>query len=609
MGRVLLILRLAVRDARYRPAPAVLLLLAIAAAMTTLTLGLALHGLGNQPYQQTRAATRGPDVVARVNPPDASGGPPADRQALTALTHASGVVAHSGPYPFTFATLLANGHKAGARVEGRDQAPAAVDQPELTQGSWVRPGEVVLERSFADELGVGAGDHVTLNGRAFRVAGVAVTAASTLLYPHICLSACDLTTSQLARKVPGQVWGTRADAVSLATPAEPLSYTLNLKLADPSDADAFASAYDNSQTSASAPFLNSWQDMSFNADNLVRNEERVLMIGSWLLGLLAVASVTVLVGGRMTEQTRRVGLLKAVGSTPGLVAAVLLAEHLLLALLAAAIGLLAGWLVAPLLTRPGAALLGSPGTPPVTVATIGLVVAVALAVAALATLIPAIRAARTSTVRALADSARPPRRRARMIAVSSRLPVPILFGLRVAARRPRRVVLSTISVAITATGIVAVLLVHAGFDASLGAHAGLVNPADARLSQVMTVLSAALVVMTAVNAIIITWATVLDAKHTSALARALGATPAQVTAGLTAAQVMPALAGALLGIPGGIGLFMAVNKDGGPVTIPPAWWLIATVLGTVAAVAALTVIPAWLGTRHPVAKVLHADFA
>ena len=502
MGRVLLILRLAARDARYRPAPAVLLLLAIAAAMTTLTLGLALRGLSNQPYQQTRAATRGPDVVARVNPPDATGGPPADRQALTALTRASGVVAHSG-----------------------------------------------------------------------------------------------------------QVWVTRAEAISLATPAEPVSYTLNLKLADPSDADAFASAYDNSQTSASAPFLNSWQDISFNADNLVRNEQRLLMIGSWLLGLLAVASVTVLVGGRMTEQTRRVGLLKAVGSTPGLVAAVLLAEHLLLALLAAGIGLLAGWLVAPLLTRPGAALLGSAGTPPVTVATIGLVVAVALAVAALATLIPAIRAARTSTVRALADSARPPRRRARMIAVSSRLPVPILFGLRVAARRPRRVVLSMISVAITATGIIAVLLVHAGFNASLGAHAGLDNPADARLSQVMTVLSAALVVMTAVNAIIITWATVLDAKHTSALARALGATPAQVTAGLTAAQVMPALAGALLGIPGGIGLFMAVNKDGGPVTIPPAWWLTATVLGTVAAVAALTVIPAWLGTRHPVAKVLQADFA
>jgi ABC-type lipoprotein release transport system permease subunit len=450
---------------------------------------------------------------------------------------------------------------------------------------------------------------VTLNGRAFRVAGLAVTAASTLLYPHICFSGCDLSTSELARKVPGDVWMTRADAVNLATAAEPLSYTLNLKLADPSDADAFASAYDSSQTSAYAPFLNSWENISFNSANLVRNEQRVLLIGSWLLGLLAVASVTVLVGGRMTEQTRRVGLLKAVGSTPGLVAAVLLAEHLILAVVAAAFGLLIGWLVAPLLSRPGAALLGSPGTPPVTLATIGLVIAVALAVAAAATLVPAVRAARTSTVRALADSARPPRRRAWAIAISARLPVPLLLGLRVAARRPRRVVLSVISIAITTTGIVAVLLVHAGYNASLGANAGLDNPQDARLSQVMTVLSVALVVLALVNAILITWATVLDARHASALARALGATPQQVSAGLSAAQALTALAGALLGVPGGFGLFSAVNKDGGPVAVPPLWWLAATVLGTVAAVAAISTVPAWLGTRRPAAEVLESELA
>src|ERR1700730_1207117 len=54
----------------------------------------------------------------------------------------------------------------------------------------------------------------------------------------------------------------------------------------------------------------------------------------------------------MAEHTRRVGLLKAVGGTPGLVAAVLLAENLLVALVAAAAGLLGGWLGAPLITPP-----------------------------------------------------------------------------------------------------------------------------------------------------------------------------------------------------------------------------------------------------------------
>ena len=167
--------------------------------------------------------------------------------------------------------------------------------------------------------------------------------------------------------------------------------------------------------------------------------------------LLAVASVAVLVGGRMAEQTRRVGLLKAVGGTPGLVAAALLAENLVLALLAAAAGLAAGWLAAPLLTNPGAALVGTPGAPSLT-APRRAGGGVALAVALAATLVPAIRAARTSTVSALADAARPPRRRARLIAISARLPVPLLLGLRLVARRPRRALLSAASIAVTVTG-------------------------------------------------------------------------------------------------------------------------------------------------------------
>ena len=40
----------------------------------------------------------------------------------------------------------------------------------------------------------------------------------------------------------------------------------------------------------------------------------------------------------MAEQTRRVGLLKAVGGTPGLTAIVLLAENLVVALVAAGPG-------------------------------------------------------------------------------------------------------------------------------------------------------------------------------------------------------------------------------------------------------------------------------
>jgi len=67
MGRTLLVLRLASRDIRHHISQAVLLVFAVTAATAILSLGLALSGVTTHPYQQTRAATRGPDVVAVLN--------------------------------------------------------------------------------------------------------------------------------------------------------------------------------------------------------------------------------------------------------------------------------------------------------------------------------------------------------------------------------------------------------------------------------------------------------------------------------------------------------------------------------------------------------------
>jgi putative ABC transport system permease protein len=225
--------------------------------------------------------------------------------------------------------------------------------------------------------------------------------------------------------------------------------------------------------------------------------------------------VTVLVGGRMAGQTRRVGLVKAVGGTPALVATVILFENVLVAWCAAGVGLLAGWLTAPLLTGPGAGLVGAPGAPgapALGASAIGLVAALASGVAVAATFVPALRAARIGTVRALDNAARAPRRRARVAAISARLPVPLLLGARLAARRPRRLVLSALSVAITASGIVAVLIVRETANSQQGFFAPN-DPQNLRLDQVTSVISVMLVVPAVVNAILIVWAMALDARH------------------------------------------------------------------------------------------------
>ena len=589
-----------------------MLLVVIMAATTALTLGLVLRGVTAQPYQVTRAATAGPDVLATAFP--LNSGPPGDLAGLAdvaRLAHASGVTGHSGPFPVAFPVLRANGHTDAVLAEGRNMTPAPVDQPDLSGGSWVRSNGIVVERSFADALGIHTGDRVTLNGRTFRVAGVAVTAA----LPTSGIGFLDGSTQW---PNPGLVWLTEAAARSLATTAYPLGYILNLKLADPAGAGAFANRFTASgdyHNNSGSPYLLPWQAISQQDGLLVRSEQQILLVGSWLLALLAIGSLAIVVGGRMAEQLRRVGLLKAVGGTPALVAGMLLAEYLAVALAGAAAGLAAGRLAAPLLTTPGAGLLGTAGAPSLTLSTVVTVVGVAIAVAVLATFVPALRAARTSTVRALADAGRPPRRRTWLIGRSSRLPVPLLLAVRLAARRPRRIAASMLSIAVTASGIVALLFAHATLAvAQFGMSAGSANPdrfdvgfvsRTAREDQVLLIVTILLVALAAMNAIFITRATVQDSRRAAAVTRALGATPQQVTAGLSAAQVLPATAGAILGIPGGFGLF-AVANQGGSASQPPAWWLIAVVLGTVIAVAVLTSIPARAGGRRPVAEALRA---
>lgn len=614
-GRALLLFRLARQDIRHHVAQAVLLVVAIAAATAVLSLAFALTGVSAHPYQQTKAATKGPDVVAQsAYDPYTSVTSQADLAALVALNHAKGVAAHSGPYPIVGGTgpvgplMRSTDIDTSVQVEGREPGVAAVDQPKVTDGTWIRPGGLVVERSFAEAAKLRLGQTITLNGHPFQVAGFAVTAAFHG-FPGVSL-----------------IWATEAAARSLATKADPLSYISDLKLSDasPRAVSAFVNAHGVSNSApaegkkgggpadATTPSLTSWMETAYTDAGFLRTDQAFLFTGTVLLGLLALASVAVLVGGRLAEGTRRVGLLKATGGTPGLVAATFLAENLFLALVAAFAGLLAGWRAATLLSKPGADLIGAPGAPPLALVTVVVALGVALAVALASTLVPAIRAARMSTVSALADAPRLPGRRDSLIRLSGKLPVPALFGLRLVARRPRRAIFSAASIAVAVMGLVAALAIHAAADrkfSDFGSPGGLVSPDVPRAEQVLTAITISLVTLAALTAIFAAMATVLDARRASAVTLALGATPQQVRAGLVMAQVIPALPGAILGLPPGIGLFKVAAHGLNGLGLPPVPWLVAAVLGTVLVVAALTSVPARISLRRPVAEMLQNETA
>jgi putative ABC transport system permease protein len=589
-GRLLLVCRLLARDLRRRRTETVLLLLAIGAATATLTLGQALNGVATRPYEQTRTATAGPDVV--VDLPEATGS--TALAALAPLATAPGVTGHSGPYPVAYLMLTAHGTIVHAVVEGRDAAPAAIDRPEVTSGTWVRPGGVVVERAFADALGMHAGDTVSVDGHALRVVGTAVTAASAA-YP----SAGWRVPGTPFTDPGGLVWVDRGDIAALAGGQQSLSYTLNVKLADPAAGDAFGAA-----TSAAID-TTTWQQIADRDSKLVAQARKVMLIGSWLLAGLALASVAGIVAGRIIGQRRRLGLLKAVGAGPAMVAAVHLAEYLVIGLAAAGIGLAAGWFAAPVLTSPGAGVIGSVGAHPPALRTAVAAIALALLIAVAAALAPVVRAATTDTVHALADAATPPRRRRWRVWLSRRLPTALMIGVRINARRPRRARLAMVNTLIITTTLAAALMFQAqDRKARYLGPSELPDPENERTYQAILIVTVVLCVLALINAIANTWTAVLDARHPLAVARTLGATPGQATAGMAVAQLLPALPGVAAGIPAGIVLFLAASS--GAVRYPPGSWWLAMALGVLLAIAGLTAIPAIAAARQPVADALRS---
>lgn len=175
-------------------------------------------------------------------------------------------------------------------------------------------------------------------------------------------------------------------------------------------------------------------------------------------------------------------------------------------------------------------------------------------------------------------------------------------GVEAAARRPRRLILTLAGTAVTVSGLVAVLIMHA-----TEANPELVAPNDplkARLSGVVVIISVVLVVFAAVNAIFIAWTTALETRHAASLARALGATTGQIIAGLSAAQILLALIGAALGIPGGIGIYYAFTPHGATTTTPSMPWLALITLATPLVIGLLTTIPTRIGARWLAAQAL-----
>ena len=350
------------------------------------------------------------------------------------------------------------GQADGIGLIGLPRTRARIEQPLILEGRRVAgPGEVVLRRDYVREHNARVGDTIAAGDRRLRVVGIGATAGSS-----------------------DSGWADPADVLGLASPERPAAFGIALRLSDPGSAAAFA------RRVARADEVRAF-DWRTQRTNLTEDARRLLTIlqTTTLLALLAAAfTLATAISGRVLAQRRQIGLLRAIGLTPAGVTGVLVAYYLVLAALAAPLGLVAGALVGDRLSGDFAETLGAPsaGAPGPGLLAVSLLIA--LLVVAAATALPAWRAGRMPVQAALAlgrgaSSARASR--VARIARRLRLPVVVGVGAKDAFAQRGRTALTVASLGLAAALVATAMSFEATMD-RLGSEPALrAQPYDLRV--------------------------------------------------------------------------------------------------------------------------------
>jgi putative ABC transport system permease protein len=425
--------RLVRADLRQRPFQAALTGLVIAIAAAALLVTLHLRDVMSEPFDDLMRATNGAHVSVT--------GP---RAAVAEASRLAEVAEAGAPRRML---LAAAGDMPGGRlVVSELPADATVDRPLATVGRLPRrAGEVTLVAPLANGMRLRPGDRVPVGGEQLTVVGVAVTAVP----------------SANAWVAPAQLSALTPAPLPEGEPAPGPVVGAGLRLRDADQATAVAERLAAGQVRA-----NDW--LGARADFTDESRRNLtILASSTLLALLATGfTLATAIGGRALADRRRIGLLRAVGVTPKGVTGMLVGHYMAVALLAAPFGLVAGYLLAPVLLDDTLGLLGlaPPGSPGLLLT--AAVLALVLAAVALACAVPAWQAGRLPPVVALQPARSTARRasRAARVARSLRLPVSAALGAKDAYVHRVRAVLTVASLTLAAAMVVAVLAFETTMD-------------------------------------------------------------------------------------------------------------------------------------------------
>lgn len=375
-----------------------------------------------QPFEHAFGTQNGAHLTATFD------GTKATATQLAATAHANGVTASAGPFPETTTTMKVQTPDGidpslpDVSLVGRAQAGGPVDDVTLISGHWVTgAGQIVLS---TDLISVPLGSTVQFLGAPgqpqLTVVGYAQSVTKT-----------------------ADAWVEPSQAFALAAEGTPPTYQMLYRFAQAgtdeqilADRTAVTGVLPKNALVGSSSYLS----MAIEAQRGIGPFVPFIVAFGVLALATAVLIITNVVGGAVGAALFKIGVLKALGATPGQV----VRAYALIALLPAALGVVLGALLGnviadPLLHNAEVAYnTGALGVP----LWVDLVVPVAaLALVGLCALVPALRAGRMSATAALAVG-RAPRsgrgRFARRILAGLPIPQPVGLGLGAPPTRPAR---------------------------------------------------------------------------------------------------------------------------------------------------------------------------
>lgn len=422
--------------------------IATAAAVTAGLLGVGLLVASNAPFDHAFAAQHGAHLTVLADPAKATAAQ------LAATKDTDGIAEATGPFPVAQVMVFPPAPPppgAPGGSSGDDQPPPdgaqgpvmtiaartgsgnGVDRVTLSEGRWAQePGEIVMGQG--DGWLMRVGDSVWAGDAAART---------------------KLRVVGLARTVSGTAgaWTTPAGLTALH-PAG-ISYQMLYRLDDPDATTAARDAVTGALPTGAVLGSRAWTTVKKDANDRTAFFVPFLLAFGGLSLLLSVLIVGTVIAGAVGSTLRRIGVLKALGFTPAQVVRAYVAQALIPATVGAALGLVAGNLIAiPLLARTEELY----GTVALTIAPwvdVAVLTGV-LALVALTASAAAGRAGRLSAVDALAVGRTPAAHRGQFAArIAARLPLPrpVTMGLARPFSAPVRAAAMVVAIAFGAAAV------------------------------------------------------------------------------------------------------------------------------------------------------------